>query len=125
MNKQDCKLGMLVAVIQHVTPLARARLKVKRIGKIVGIYDDFVNLLLFDYDLSNLENISLENIELGRPMYKETFRFNEIFKIEKEVKNEWKMKKLCSYIGKLGNKRTAKLYCDLHKCYINREKFIF
>lgn len=88
MNKQDCKLGMLVAVIQHVTPLARARLKVKRIGKIVGIYDDFVNLLLFDYDLSNLENISLENIELGRPMYKETFRFNEIFKIEKEVKNE-------------------------------------
>lgn len=77
MNKKDCELGMFVGVIQNVTALAKGRIKVKRIGKIVGIYDDFVNLLLFDCDFSDLENITL-----GKEMYRETFRFQEIFNIE-------------------------------------------
>lgn len=71
---------MFVAVVQQVTPLARARLKVKRIGEIVGIYDDFVSLLLYDCDLSDLENITLK-----RKMYIESFRFYEIFDLEYEI----------------------------------------
>lgn len=89
MNKKDCKLGMYVGVIQNVNPLAKSRTRVKRVGKIIGIYDDYANLLLFDSNLSDLSDLdTLEYITIKRQMYRESFRFREIFKIEKEIKIE-------------------------------------
>lgn len=89
MNKKDCKLGMYVGVIQNVNPLAKSRTRVKRVGKIIGIYDNYANLLLFDSDLSDLSDLdTLEYITIKRQMYRESFRFREIFKIEKEIKIE-------------------------------------
>lgn len=89
MNKKDCKIGMYVGVIQNVNPLARSRTRVKRIGKILGVYDNYANLLLFDSDLSDLSDLdTLEYITIKRQMYRESFRFREIFKIEKEIKIE-------------------------------------
>lgn len=88
MNKNDCKIGMLVAVIQHVTPLARARSKVKRIGKIIGIYDGFADLMLFDSNVGDLNNWDdWDNLIIGRQLYRESFRFSELFKIEKDLEN--------------------------------------
>ena len=89
MNKKDCKIGMYVGVIQNVNPLARSRTRVKRIGKILGVYDDYVSLLLFDSNLSDLSDLdTLEYITIKRQMYRESFRFYEIFKIKKEIKIE-------------------------------------
>lgn len=86
MDKKDCKIGMFVAVMQNVNPLARSRTRVKRIGKIVGIYDSYVNLLLFD---SNIKEISdFDNIIIRRKLYTETFRFRELTKIEKAIIDE-------------------------------------
>ncbi len=76
MDKKDCKIDMFVAVVQNTSSLSKNRLKVKRVGKIVGVYDRFVDLLLFDYELLG------DNVILGRKLYKESFRFSEIFKIE-------------------------------------------
>lgn len=36
-----------------------------------------------------------------------------------------KHEKVMFLYGKLGNKRAAKLYCDLHKCYINNKNLFF
>ncbi len=83
MNKKDCEIGMFVAVLQNINPLARSRTKVKRIGKIVGIYDGYVNLLLFDSDLSNIYETG--NIIIKRKLYYEGFRLSEIFKIEGKI----------------------------------------
>lgn len=89
MNKKDCKLGMYVGVMQNINPLARSRTRVKRIGKILGVYDDYVSLLLFDSNLSDLSDLdTLEYITIKRQMYRESFRFHEIFKIKKEIKFE-------------------------------------
>ncbi len=89
MNKKDCKIGMYVGVMQNINPLARSRTRVKRIGKILGVYDDYVSLLLFDSDLSDLSDLdTLEYITIKRQMYRESFRFYEIFKIKKEIRNE-------------------------------------
>lgn len=89
MNKKDCKIGMYVGVIQNVNPLARSRTRVKRIGKILGVYDNYVSLLLFDSNLSDLSDLdTLEYITIKRQMYRESFRFYEIFKIKKEIKIE-------------------------------------
>lgn len=80
---------MYVGVIQNVNPLAKSRTHVKRVGKIIGIYDNYANLLLFDSDLSDLSDLdTLEYITIKRQMYRESFRFREIFKIEKEIKIE-------------------------------------
>lgn len=76
---------MLVAVMQNINPLARNRLKVKRIGEIVGIYDGFVDLMLFDSNVSDLDD--LNNLIIGRYLYRESFRFSEISKIEKDPRN--------------------------------------
>lgn len=86
MKKEDCELGMFVAVMQNINPLARNRLKVKRIGKVIGIYDNYVNLLLFDSDLSNIYETG--NITIKRELYKENFRFQEIFKVEGKITYE-------------------------------------
>lgn len=89
MNKKDCKIGMYVGVIQNINPLARSRTRVKRIGKILGVYDNYVSLLLFDSNLSDLSDLdTLEYITIKRQMYRESFRFYEIFKIKKEIKIE-------------------------------------
>ena len=80
MNKKDCKLGMTVAIIKNVNQLSGSKLKVKRIGKIIGIYDDFVNLILLDCNTDNLNDY--KNISNSRTMYRETFRFYEIFKMD-------------------------------------------
>lgn len=85
MNKKDCKIGMLVAVMQNINPLARNRLKVKRIGEIVGIYDGFVDLMLFDSNVTDLDD--LNNLIIGRYLYRESFRFSEISEIEKDPRN--------------------------------------
>ena len=83
----DLKLGMFVAVIQNVTPLAHSRLKVKRIGEIVGIYDNFVNLLLYSSNIENIiENIdSKEPIILHRKLYIESFKYDRIIKLDREI----------------------------------------
>lgn len=86
MDKKDCKIGMFVAVIQNTSSLSRNRAKVKRIGKIVGIYDGYVNLLLFDSDLSNIYETG--KITVKRKLYYEGFRLSEIFKIEGKIIDE-------------------------------------
>ena len=92
MKKNDCKIGMYVGVIQNINPLAKSRTRVKRIGKIVGVYDDFINLLLFDSNLSDKSELSeldkLDKITIKREMYIESFRFQEIFKLEQEITYE-------------------------------------
>lgn len=87
MKKKDCKLGMFVAVMQNVNPLARNRLKVKRVGKVVGIYDDFVNLLLFDSNIGTfIEDFDSDlPIVIKRKLYKETFKFYELVKIKRDI----------------------------------------
>ena len=94
MDKKDCRIGMFVAVMQNVNPLARNRLKVKRIGEIVGIYDDFVDLMLFDSNVDDLNDENDENdrdnwdnLIIGRKLYRESFRFSEISKIKKDLEN--------------------------------------
>ena len=79
MDKRDFKIDMFVAVMQNKSSLSKNRLKVKRVGKIVGIYDGFVDLILFDYELLG------ESVILGRKLYKESFRFSEVFKIDEVV----------------------------------------
>ena len=83
MNKRDCKIGMFVAVIQHTSSLAKSRLKVKRIGKIVGIYDNHVSVVLFNAKFDLISELpDLENIILGKELYRESFRFSEILEIK-------------------------------------------
>ena len=79
---------MFVAVMQNVNPLARNRLKIKRIGKVVGIYDDFVNLLLFDSNIGKfIEDFDSDlPIVIKRELYNETFRFYELVKIKRDIK---------------------------------------
>ena len=78
---------MFVAVMQNVNPLARNRLKVKRVGKIVGIYDDFVNLLLFDSNIGKfIEDFDSDlPIVIKRELYNETFKFYELVKIKRDI----------------------------------------
>lgn len=87
MKKKDCELGMFVAVMQNVNPLARNRLKVKRVGKVVGIYDDFVNLLLFDSNIGNfIEDFDSDlPIVIKKKLYNETFKFYELIKIKRDI----------------------------------------
>lgn len=87
MKKNDCEVGMFVAVMQNVNPLARNRLKVKRIGKIVGIYDDFVNLLLFDSNITDIIDSDLP-IVIKRELYNETFEFYELHRIKRKITYE-------------------------------------
>jgi hypothetical protein len=75
-------MDMFVAVMKNKSSLARNRIKIKKIGKIIGIYDRFVNLLLFDYELYG------NNIILNRQLYVESFMFSEVFKIEESVTYE-------------------------------------
>ena len=84
MKKKDCELGMFVAVMQNVNPLARNRLKVKRVGKVVGIYDDFVNLLLFDSNITDIMDSDLP-IVIKKKLYNETFKFYELIKIKRDI----------------------------------------
>lgn len=77
MDKKDCRIGMFVSVIQNISSLPKGRNKIKRIGRIVGIYDNYVNLLLFDSDFSDLENIIIK-----RKLYIESFRFYDISEIK-------------------------------------------
>lgn len=83
MNKKDCEVGMFVSVIQNLSSLARNRSTIKRIGKVVGIYDRFVNLLLFDFYWEDLDNIII-----GRELYKESFRYSEISEINGVIISE-------------------------------------
>ena len=78
---------MFVAVMQNVNPLARNRLKVKRVGKVVGIYDDFVNLLLFDSNIGKfIEDFDSDlPIVIKRKLYNETFKFYELVKIKRDI----------------------------------------
>lgn len=84
MKKKDCELGMFVAVMQNVNPLARNRLKVKRVGKVVGIYDDFVNLVLFDSNITDIMDSDLP-IVIKKKLYNETFKFYELVKIKRDI----------------------------------------
>ena len=80
MDKRDCRLGMFVSVFQNTSSLPRNRSRIKRIGKIVGIYNNYVNLLLYKADFADLENIIIK-----RKLYIESFRFYEISEIDKEM----------------------------------------
>ena len=76
MKKEDCNLGMFVAVIQNLNPLARNRLKIKRIGKVIGVYDDFANLMLFDSNITDITDIENKTpIVIYRELYTESFEF--------------------------------------------------
>lgn len=83
MKKEDCEIGMFVAVIQNINPLARNRLKVKRIGKVIGIYDDFVNLMLFDSNITDIEDEA--PIIINKKLYIESFEFAKIKKIQRKI----------------------------------------
>lgn len=83
MDKKDCKVGMFVAVVQNTSSLSKNRAKVKRIGKIVGVYGRYANLLLFDSDFSEMDNIIIR-----RELYNESFRFSEIFPVKGNIKYE-------------------------------------
>lgn len=87
MNKKDCEIGMFVAVVQHISPLSKSRTKVRRVGQVVGLYDGFANLLLFDSNINN-DFPDWDNIIIKRNLYKETFKFSELVKIEGPVKDE-------------------------------------
>lgn len=84
MKKKDCEVGMFVAVMQNVNPLAKSRLRVRRLGKIVGIYEDFVNLVLFDSNITDIMDSDLP-IVIKRKLYKETFKFYELVKIKRDI----------------------------------------
>lgn len=86
MKKEDCEIGMFVAVIQNINPLARNRLKVKRIGKVIGIYDDFVNLMLFDSNITDIEDET--PIIINKKLYIESFEFAKIKKIQRKIINK-------------------------------------
>lgn len=89
MDKKDIELGMFVSVIQNTSSLSKNRAKVKRLGKVVGIYSNYANLLLFESDLSIL--YEPKNIKIKRKLYNESFRFSEISKIDGDVSYErWK-----------------------------------
>ena len=86
MKKQDCELGMFVAVMQNINPLARNRLKVKRIGKVIGIYDNFANLMLFDSNITNISEIEDGSpIIIHRKLYAESFEFAKMKLIPREM----------------------------------------
>lgn len=76
MNKKDCKLGEFVFVMQDKSSLPRNKIKIKRIGKIVGVYSRYANVLLLDCDFSDLDNIVIK-----RNLYIQSFWFSEISKI--------------------------------------------
>ena len=85
MDKKDCKVGMFkvgmfVAVMQNTSQLPKNRKKVKRIGKIIGVYDGYVNLMLYDSDFSDIKNIKIK-----RKLYRESFSFSEISEIDGEI----------------------------------------
>ena len=84
MKKKDCELGMFVAVMQNVNPLAKSRLRVRRLGKIVGIYEDFVNLVLFDSNITDIMDSDLP-IVIKKKLYNETFKFYELVKIKRDI----------------------------------------
>lgn len=84
MKKKDCEVGMFVAVMQNVNPLAKSRLRVRRLGKIVGIYDGFVNLVLFDSNITDIMDSDLP-IVIKRKLYNETFKFYELVKIKRDI----------------------------------------
>lgn len=90
MDKKDIELGMFVSVIQNTSSLSKNRAKVKRLGKVVGIYSNYANLLLFESDLSILNGLKDEskNIKIKRKLYNESFRFSEISKIDGDVSYE-------------------------------------
>lgn len=90
MDKKDIELGMFVSVIQNTSSLSKNRAKVKRLGKVVGIYSNYANLLLFESDLSILygPEHEPENIKIKRRLYNESFRFSEISKIDGDVSYE-------------------------------------
>lgn len=89
MDKKDIELGMFVSVIQNTSSLSKNRAKVKRLGKVVGIYSNYANLLLFESDLSILHELNeSENIKIKRKLYNESFRFSEISKIDGDVSYE-------------------------------------
>lgn len=86
MKKQDCELGMFVAVIQNTSSLSRNRAKVKRIGKVVGIYDRYANLMLFDSNITSINEIEEGNpIILYRKLYAESFEFAKMKLIPREL----------------------------------------
>lgn len=86
MKKEDCELGMFVAVMQNINPLARNRLKVKRIGKVIGIYDNFANLMLFDSNITNISEIKDgSSIIIHRKLYAESFEFAKMKSIPREL----------------------------------------
>lgn len=77
MDKRDCALGMFVNVIQNTSSVSHSRLKTKRIGEIIGIYDTYVNLLLYDaFD-------AFDDLTINKKLYRESFRFSEISSIDK------------------------------------------
>ena len=84
MKKKDCEVGMFVAVMQNVNPLAKSRLRVRRLGKIVGIYEDFVNLVLFDSNITDIMDSDLP-IVIKKKLYNETFKFCELVKIKRDI----------------------------------------
>ena len=84
MKKKDCEVGMFVAVMQNVNPLAKSRLRVRRLGKIVGIYEDFVNLVLFDSNITDIMDSDLP-IVIKKKLYNETFKFYELVKIKRDI----------------------------------------
>ena len=87
MKKKDCEVGMFVAVMQNVNPLAKSRLRVRRLGKIVGIYEDFVNLVLFDSNITDIMDSDLP-IVIKKKLYNETFGLYELHRIKRDITYE-------------------------------------
>ena len=81
MNKGNCEINMFVSVVHNVNPISKNRLKEEKVGKIIGMYDRFVILEIFKSDLKK------DKIILGKKLYKESFRYSEIYPLKKPIEN--------------------------------------
>lgn len=74
-------MNMFVSVIQNTSSLSKNRAKVKRIGKIVGVYDRYANLQLFE----SSDLFDTDKVIVYRKLYNESFRFSEISEFKGKV----------------------------------------
>ena len=81
MNKNDIKMNMFVSVIQNTSSLSKNRAKIKRIGRVIGVYNRYANLQLFE----SSDLFDTDKVIVYRKLYNESFRFSEISEFKGKV----------------------------------------
>lgn len=74
-------MNMFVSVIQNTSSLSKNRAKVKRIGRVIGVYNRYVNLQLFE----SSDLFDTDKVIVYRKLYNESFRFSEISEFKGKV----------------------------------------